>query len=518
MTRKKAILALMAMILMLVGCDGGSRELIGKWEGYDGEDNIEFESLDTVIWEDTAYDIEVADGKVIVDFLLFKENIQYAVDNNKLVLTRSEETPSTYIKEGSIKNNEQVLKELNGEWGFIRPLFTFTESGELAIKNLPETGMPSKGKFVAGNGVIRFEPESDQTQPIYLEYRFDEDKLILNYINEESMELVRVDTPEMRAKAKEEYQSRFDAGTLEQEEIADLEDAERKQYIGDKVVRYLFLEMQGPSEEGGMRGALDFDIDIRNMSSRTIKYISFKVFVRNAVGDLVVCEIGQSKSDKSVALNITGPIAPEEAGGVGGYWPSAIFNRMVTSWEIADVNIEYTNGDLLKIDGEDILLEEMIKPKEVTKPDMKLGDITDPDVNSENSFNGIELYFTKSYGELFALYGDICEIEKTDDTLYMNFIEPGVKFDLVFFSASPDQSDKPMMIMALPKDQTTAYNGLVIGMMPDEVINVLGEPLSNVSDGEKWNRLTYEFEKFDAEISCHETYGFSIFLLKNKGM
>jgi hypothetical protein len=191
---------------------------------------------------------------------------------------------------------------------------------------------------------------------------------------------------------------------------------------------------------------------------------------------------------------------------------------MVTSWEIADVSIEYTNGDLLKIDGEDILLEEMIEQKEVAKPDTKLGDIIDPDVNSENSFNGLELYFTKSYGDLVALYGDMCEIEKNEDILYMSIIEPGVKFDLVFFSASPDQSDKPMMIMAAPKDQTTAYNGLVSGMMPDEVINVLGEPLSNVGDREKWNRLTYEFEKFDAEISCHETYGFSIFFLKNKGM
>lgn len=496
------------MMLMFVGCDSGPKKLIGKWEGYAGDEPIEFENLDTMVWGDNIYDIEVSDGKIIVDYILIKEEMEYAIENNKLVLTKPEGEIYTFLKEGSVKSDEADMQKIAGEWGFIRPLFTFTESGELTIKNLPETEAMSKGKFVAGNGMIRYEPETDQVQPIYLRYKFDEDELILNYSSGEALKLVRVDTVEMREKAAEAYQSRYDSGSLEQDEISDLEDAERKEYIKDKVLQYLLLEMEGPSEESGKRGAIDFDVDIRNMSSRTIKYISFKAFVRNAVGDLVECTIGQTDQDKSVKLSITGPIAQGEAGGVGSYWPSAIFNSLGVSWEIADIDIEYMDGQFLRINGEDVLLEESVEVIESVNTE------TQQDI----SFNGIELFFTRSYGEILAMYGDALEIEKTDDLLFMEFSHPVTDFSFVFFSASPDQGDMPMVIMATPNDKTTVYNGLISGMTTVEVINVLGEPLSNDFDGENWHRLKYAFDKFEVEISCHETYGFLTFLLKNKDM
>jgi len=337
------------LILLLVGC-GSGQKLTGGWEGYGIEENVEFIDSDTVNWDGVEFEYEIVDGKLRLgpeDSIL---KYDYSIENGKLFLKDGSTIMATYIKEDFVKSNDTEMKKLSGEWGELAPLFIFTENGEMIIGSLPETNKTDEGKYVASDGIIKYISNSGLAYNLYLEYEFENDELHINYIDEEAIQLIRVDSEDMRKKAADDYKQRFEAGMLGQGEFDELNMKESKAYINDKLIRYVFKEIDGPDNENS--GAVDVEIDIRNLSSRTIKYVGFKVFFKNAVGDVLDSAIGSFSEDNSFNLELTGPIKSGETSMSGSYWSSVIFNSGVSEWEIAELKIDYMDGEVINIKGE----------------------------------------------------------------------------------------------------------------------------------------------------------------------
>lgn len=89
-------------------------------------------------------------------------------------------------------------------------------------------------------------------------------------------------------------------------------------------------------------GGVDVYIAFRNKGEKTIKYVVFTVIPKNAVGDVVECEI----SGKSTAnLKFTGPLAPNSISG-GGWvsWGTVWYNYTLTTAVMTKIQIEYMDG------------------------------------------------------------------------------------------------------------------------------------------------------------------------------
>ena len=86
-------------------------------------------------------------------------------------------------------------------------------------------------------------------------------------------------------------------------------------------------------------GGVDFHVEFKNISTKTIKYIVFVVEPKNAVNDIVKC----SMTGKSVTrLQMTGPIYS----GQGKYptWSSVWYNTDIKTVSIQSIEIEYMDG------------------------------------------------------------------------------------------------------------------------------------------------------------------------------
>lgn len=102
-------------------------------------------------------------------------------------------------------------------------------------------------------------------------------------------------------------------------------------------------ETMRPNSAGGVNVSLS----AINLSSNTIKYITFTVNSYNAVGDVVDGEV----NNNSIArLQDTGPIA--FMGKMSGEWSTVWYNSTITCMEISHIKIEYLNGKSITIASE----------------------------------------------------------------------------------------------------------------------------------------------------------------------
>ena len=92
-------------------------------------------------------------------------------------------------------------------------------------------------------------------------------------------------------------------------------------------------------------GGCDASIGIKNISSKTIKYIDFTINFYNAVGDRVRCEVRNRLSFWGKA---TGPLAPNEANTYK--WDCPIYNKSARTIGISYVEITYMDDSVLVID------------------------------------------------------------------------------------------------------------------------------------------------------------------------
>jgi len=102
----------------------------------------------------------------------------------------------------------------------------------------------------------------------------------------------------------------------------------------------------GPDPVGGVTVFFDF----KNLSNKTIKYITFSFIPYNAVGDAVSCS-ARYESERSVRF--TGPLNPQETN-KGTYFENAWYNNTIVKVVVSKVKIEYTDGSEETIEGSDI--------------------------------------------------------------------------------------------------------------------------------------------------------------------
>ena len=96
------------------------------------------------------------------------------------------------------------------------------------------------------------------------------------------------------------------------------------------------IEPSYPNSAGGV----DVEIDITNISDKTIKYIRYTVKPYNAVGDVVRGEISRQSLKR---LRETGPIASGERTR-GSYWSNTWYNYSIRCIKVTRVDITYMDG------------------------------------------------------------------------------------------------------------------------------------------------------------------------------
>lgn len=98
-------------------------------------------------------------------------------------------------------------------------------------------------------------------------------------------------------------------------------------------------------------GGVDVYIRFTNTSSKTIKYITWKVTPYNGVGDIAASEIGNKKTTE---LSDTGPYAPGGGHGSELYWRAVWYNSTIKTIVLNEISIEYTDGSTKTISGSDV--------------------------------------------------------------------------------------------------------------------------------------------------------------------
>jgi len=105
-------------------------------------------------------------------------------------------------------------------------------------------------------------------------------------------------------------------------------------------------------------GGVDVEIDITNISDKTIKYISYTVEPYNAVGDVVRGEISRKSLKR---IRETGPIASGERTSRGSIWENVWYNHSIRCIKITRVNITYMDESSRSFTSA-VSIQKMLRP------------------------------------------------------------------------------------------------------------------------------------------------------------
>lgn len=161
-------------------------------------------------------------------------------------------------------------------------------------------------------------------------------------------------SPATVAKENIENEDSIDASLAAQtetdEEAAYSLDSIRKADRIDQVkhsVKILKAYLSSPNSAGGV----DAHLVWKNVSKKTIKYLTWSGYPINAVGDAVECEIrGVSESGGRV----TGPIKPGTTYGYGKYWECLWYNYSAKKLVLTGIDIEYMDGSTMRINQNEL--------------------------------------------------------------------------------------------------------------------------------------------------------------------
>ena len=103
--------------------------------------------------------------------------------------------------------------------------------------------------------------------------------------------------------------------------------------------------LDSPNSAGGV----DANVYYKNLSNKTIKYLTWVGHPINAVGDRVNCEI---RGYDDFRGRDTGPIKPGHSG--GGCWSCAWYNYTAKKLVITEIVIEYMDGSSMLIGYDEI--------------------------------------------------------------------------------------------------------------------------------------------------------------------
>lgn len=103
--------------------------------------------------------------------------------------------------------------------------------------------------------------------------------------------------------------------------------------------------LDSPNSAGGV----DANVYYKNLSDKTIKYLTWVGHPINAVGDRVNCEI---RGYDDFRGRDTGPIKPGHSG--GGCWSCAWYNYTAKKLVITEIVIEYMDGSSMLIGYDEI--------------------------------------------------------------------------------------------------------------------------------------------------------------------
>lgn len=124
---------------------------------------------------------------------------------------------------------------------------------------------------------------------------------------------------------------------LKTEKEKEVENIDYKSYI--QLIKAWVSE---PNSAGG----IDLYIKWKNVSDKTIKYITFTADLYNAVDDVVSCTIRNRCSFRG---QVTGPIEPGTVYGDNEYWDCAWYNNTGKYTKITEIEIEYMDGTKIEI-------------------------------------------------------------------------------------------------------------------------------------------------------------------------
>lgn len=105
-----------------------------------------------------------------------------------------------------------------------------------------------------------------------------------------------------------------------------------------------FLKLDNGNLSTDYANGVSVGFDIANVGDRTVKYVRMRLAPKNAVNDYVSSEIG-GKSE--VWLEVTGPIAPGARRDV--YWESVWYNPTIVGFDLLRCEIEYMDGEIVRI-------------------------------------------------------------------------------------------------------------------------------------------------------------------------
>ena len=105
--------------------------------------------------------------------------------------------------------------------------------------------------------------------------------------------------------------------------------------------------LSAPNSAGGV----DAHFIWKNVSDKTIKYLTWSGYPINAVGDAVACEIrGITESGGKV----TGPIKPGATDGRNTYWECLWYNYSAKKLVLTGIDIEYMDGSTMRINQNEL--------------------------------------------------------------------------------------------------------------------------------------------------------------------
>ncbi len=105
--------------------------------------------------------------------------------------------------------------------------------------------------------------------------------------------------------------------------------------------------LSSPNSAGGV----DAHLVWKNVSNKTIKYLNWRGYPINAVGDPVSCE---ARGTIEGGGKVTGPIKPGSTYGYGTYWDCLWYNYSAKKLVLTEIYIEYMDGSSININKNEL--------------------------------------------------------------------------------------------------------------------------------------------------------------------